>query len=344
MTVCGTTRHDPEVHFQTDREVAGLVFSVQWVPIPFCEERLVSQRMMVCVLSVCWLALSTTAMAETTLQATFKKGEVQKQKMTQKQSMVMQLPGQPAAKTEINQIMEMELTCDEVSAAGVATLRQRLPRVRMTMVMPAPLNKKLEYDTNEPAPTDPILQQIDKMMRPMIGVDWSMKCDSRGQISDVVLPPKALDGLKGSPAAAFGGEMFSEAGLKQIAEQSGISLPDKPIKPGDKWTVPTEIKSPIGKMKMQREHTYLGPGDKSGTEKIELRVKIDLEADPNSKLPLMVKLKSGSGSGDILFDNQLGRIARSRVKTTMEMEIGAGAQTFQQSVIAEVTVEDVSAE
>jgi hypothetical protein len=300
--------------------------------------------MLLRVLSVCWLALSTTAMAETTLQAKFKKGEGQKQKMTQKQSIEMQLPGQPAAKTEINQIMDMELICDEVSDSGVATLRQRLPRVRMTMVMPAPLNKKLAYDSNEAAPTDPILQQIDKMMRPMIGVDWSMKCDSRGKVSDVVMPPKALDGLKSSPAAAFGGEMFSEAGLKQMAEQSGISLPDKPLKPGDKWTVPTEIKTPLGTMKMLREHTYLGPGDKSGTEKIELKVKIDLEADPKSKLPVMVKLKSGSGSGEILFDNQLGRVVRSRVKTTMEMEIAAGAQTIQQTVTADVTVEDVSAE
>lgn len=302
-----------------------------------------SQRMILSVFSLCLFAVSATAMAETTLKAKFKKGEVQKQKMTQKQSMEMQIPGRPAAKTEINQVMDMELNCDEVSGSGVATLRQRLPRVRMTMQMPPPLNKKLEYDTNEPAPTDPILQQMDKVMRPMIGVDWSMKCDPQGKISDVVLPPKALDGLKNSPAAALGGDMFSEAGVKQMAEQGGISLPEKSVKPGDKWTVSNEIKSPLGKMKMQREHTYVGPGEKSGTEKIALKIKIELEPDPNSKLPVKATLKSGSGSGDILFDNQTGRVERSTVKTAMELEIGAGAQTLLQTINSEVTVEDVSA-
>lgn len=294
------------------------------------------------LLCVCVLTTSTAAWADTTLQAKFKKGDVQKQTVTQKQTMSTTIPGRPATKTEISQIMDLEMHCDDVSAAGVASLRQRMPRVRMTMEVPAPINQKLEYDTNEAAPANPILQQIDKVMRPMIGVDWSMKCDSQGRVSEVVLPPKALDGLKTSPVAALGGEMFSEAGLKQIAEQSGVPLPEKAVKPGDKWTALAELKSPIGKMKVQREHTYLGPGEKSGLEKIGLNVKFALEADPNSKLPFTVKLKSGSGAGEVVFDNQLGRVLRSQLKSTLEMEIGAGAQTLLQTVATDVTVEDAS--
>ncbi len=180
------------------------------------------------------LALSSTASADTLLQAKFKKGETQKQKMTQTQNMTMIFARQPPVKTEQLHTMNMEVICDDVTDTGIATLRHRLPRMQMTMQVPPPLSKKLEYDSDGPAPTDPILQQIDKMVRPMVGVDFSMKCNRQGHISDLAIPPKALDGLKASPAVALGGNFFSESGMKQMGEQGGIGLPEKPVKSGDK--------------------------------------------------------------------------------------------------------------
>lgn len=305
-----------------------------------------SRRLIAGVLSLCLLALSHAANAETLLQAKFKKGETQKQKMIQKQTMSMVLPGQPKIDTTQIQTMSMsmEVICDDVADSGIATLRHRLPRMQMSMQLPGAANKKLEYDTDEPVPTDPILQQIDKMLRPMIGVDFSMKCNAQGKISDFVIPPKALDGIKGSPAAALGGDMFSESGMKQRSEQGGVVLPEKAVKIGDKWTTKTEIKSPIGVMKMDREHTYLGPDSKTGLEKIGIAVKVTLQPDPNSKLPAKVELKSGSGEGEVLFDNKLGRVARSQIKMTMDMEITAGTQTIQQNIISDGSIEDVTSE
>ncbi len=303
-----------------------------------------SRRLISGVLGVFLLALSSTAHADTLLQTKFTKGETQKQKMTQIQNLTMVFAGQPPVKTEQQHTMNMEIICDDVADSGIAALRHRLPRMQMSMQLPPPLNKKLEYDSDEPAPTDPILLQIDRMLRPMIGVDFSMKCNSQGKITDFAIPPKALDGLKASPVAALGGELFSESGMKQMAEQGGIVLPEKAIKPGDKWTAVTETKSPIGLMKMTREHTYLGPDSKSGLEKIGVAVKVVLEPDPNSKFPGKVTLKSGSGEGEILFDNKFGRLSRSQIKMVMEMEITAGTQTIQQSIESNVTVVDVTSE
>lgn len=303
-----------------------------------------SRRVISGVLGIFLLALSSTTSADTLLQTKFTKGETQKQKMTQAQNMTMVFAGQPPAKTEQQQSMNMEIICDDVADTGIATLRHRLPRMQMTMQLPPPLNKKLEYDSDGPAPTDPILQQIDKMIRPMIGVDFSMKCNSQGKITDFVIPPKALDGLKASPAAALGGEMFSESGMKQMAEQGGVVLPEKAVKSGDKWTSVVETKSPIGVMKVTREHTYLGPDSKSGLEKIGVEVKVALEPDPNPKFPAKITLKSGTGDGEIFFDNKLGRLSRSQIKMVMEMEITAGAQTIQQKIDSEITVKDLTSE
>ncbi len=304
-----------------------------------------SRRVLAGVLSLCLLAISPAAAnAETLLQTKFKKGETQKEKMIQKQSISMVFPGQPPVKSEQTHTINMEVICDDVADSGIATLRHRVPRMTMSMQMPPPLNKTLEYDSDEPAPTEPILQQIDKILRPMIGVDFSMKCNAQGKISDFVIPPKALDGLKASQVAALGGDMFSESGMKQMAEQGGVALPDKAIKPGDKWSTMTEIKSPVGVMKMDREHTYLGPDSKTGFEKIGIVVKVALKSDPNSKLPAKVELKSGAGEGEVLFDNKLGRMARSQIQMKMEMEITAGTQSIQQNILSEVSVEDVSSE
>ena len=131
------------------------------------------------VVGLSLLAVCGTSRADTTLRMKYKPGEVQKLKMTQKQTSSVQIAGQPEQKSQTTTVTDMETVCDEVDSAGVAKLRSRMSRMRMTMEMPAPLNKTLKYDTNDPAPTDPILAGMDKMMRPMIGQDMTMKSDSR---------------------------------------------------------------------------------------------------------------------------------------------------------------------
>jgi len=276
------------------------------------------------------------------LRVKFKEGEVQKLTMTQKQSMSMDIPNQPQMKTEMENVMDMETTCESVDSAGIASLQQKIARARMTMEMPAPLNRTIKYDSQAEVPTDPILAQIDKMMRPMVGANMKMKCDPLGKITDFAMDAEALSGIKDSPAAAFGGEMFSEAGMKQMTEQSALSMPEGELKIGDTWTSATEVNSPLGKMTVTRDHKYLGPGEKSGQEKIGVTAKISLEPDPNSKLPFTATLTSGSGRGEIIFDNNLGRMIQSNIKTKMKMELTVGNQKIQQNIDGEVIVQDAT--
>ncbi len=291
--------------------------------------------LIVSVLGVSWLALTATTRADTTLQCKFHKGDVHRQQMTFKRLFDR---GTPNSQTDASENLEMELVCDDVLPSGVATLRQRLRRVRISFNEP---DEKLKYDTNEVAPNDPTRQQIDQVIRPMIGADWLMQCDSRGRVSRVVFPDLALKALKASPNA-FGGKLFSEAGLKWIAEETRISLPEKPVNPGDKWTTSNELKSAFGTTTYQQEHTYTGPGDKPGIEKIQLKVKIELKPDPDSKLPFKVKLISGSGNGEVLFDNDLGRVLRSHVKSKVVFEQSAPGVIRELTFHTEETVEGLS--
>ncbi|MDA1230783.1 MAG: DUF6263 family protein [Planctomycetota bacterium] len=288
--------------------------------------------------------LSLTGFADETgteLRVQFKKGEVQKLKMTQKQSMAMQIPGQPLNKTMMSNVMDMETECDDV-VKGIASLRQKLSRARMTIELPAPLSRTLEYDSSDSEPTDPVLVQIDKMMRPMMGVEMTMKSDSLGKITEFAIPASALEGIKNSPAAAFGGDMFSEAGMKQMTEQSALSMPNERMKIGDKWTSATEVKSPLGKMTVTRVHTYKGTIDNTqGQHTIDVTATIALEPDPNSELPFKAKLVSGGGEGQIIFDNNAGRLIRSKINTKMVMELNVGNQIIKQDIDSIVTVEAI---
>jgi hypothetical protein len=288
------------------------------------------------------LSLPVVVNGDTKLRVKFKAGDVQKLTMTQKQSMTMEIPNQPPMKTEMENVMDMETKCDNIDSAGVASLQQKIARAQMTMQMPAPLNRSIKYDSKEEVPTDPILAQIDKMMRPMIGAEMTMKCDPLGKISDFAMDPEALSGIKDSPAAAFGGEMFSEAGMKQMTEQSALSMPEGELKIGDTWTSSTEVKSPLGKMTVTRDHKYLGPGEKSGQERIGVTAKISLEPDPNSKLPFTATLTSGDGGGEIIFDNNLGRLINSNIKTKIQMELNVGNQKILQNIDGEVIVQDAT--
>jgi hypothetical protein len=274
------------------------------------------------------------------LRVKFNACDVQKLTMAQKQSMEMDIPNRPPMKTEMENVMDMETKCESIDSAGVASLQQTIARARMTMEMPAPLSRTIEYDSQAEVPTDPILAQIDKMMRPMVGAEMTMKCDPLGKITDFAIDAEALSGIKDSPAAALGGEMFSEAGMKQITEQSALSMPEGDLKIGDTWTSATEVNSPLGKMTVTRDHKYLGPGGKSGQAKMGVTARISLEPDPNSKLPFTAKLTSGDGSGEIIFDNNLGRLIRSNIKTKMTMELTVGDQIIQQAIDGEVIVQD----
>ncbi len=291
---------------------------------------------------LCLMSLPGSVNGEVKLRVQFKAGDVQKLTMTQKQSMAMEFPNQPKTKTEMENVMDMETKCDSIDSAGVASLQQKISRARMTMQMPAPLNRTIEYDSQAEVPTDPILVQIDKMMRPMVGAAMTMKCDPLGKITDFKMDAEALSGIKDSPAAALGGEMFSEAGMKQMTEQSALSMPEGELKIGDTWSSATEVNSPLGKMTVTRDHKYLGPGEKSGQEKIGVTATFSLEPDPNSKLPFKVQLTSGDGGGEIIFDNNRGRMISSKIKTKMKMELSVNNQVIMQDIDGEVIVQDTT--
>lgn len=293
-------------------------------------------------LAMCLTLAAPSAYSETTLRMKYETGKTIKQQVTMDQKTTMELPGRPTTTMNMQQIMNQEQLCGKVSTEG-AELELKLTRMRATMQLPAPLNQTIKYDSDEKTTSNPLAAQLEKVLRPTIDAPWTLKSDMLGQISDIKLSPKFLDGVKGSPTASLMGDMFSEDGVKRMSEQSAIQLPEKAIDVGYEWDSEITMKSAIGVMKIVRHHTYQGKDSESGFDKIQIKLSKELEPGNDPKLQgSKVTMKKADGDGLFLFDSKKGRVVRSELKDHTEMEITAGAQIIPQVVDVNVVLEDVT--
>lgn len=276
--------------------------------------------------------------ADVRLEMKFHSGETIRQVMTQKMKQEMTVPGQPQIIINMTQIMDMELKVDKVRDDGIAEVRQRISRARMTMDVPLPTKQTIEVDTDGEAPANPTGQMLANTMKAITAGEFLLKINSSGEASDIVIPKEILEATKQNPALAQMGQMFSEDGLKQMTKMGQVSFPAKSLKSGDSWEEAQELPTPLGKMKTTRKYTYLGPVD--GLEKIGVEASVTLDLNPNS--PVKVKFKPNKGKGEMLFDNKLGRMTKSNVSVVLETEIEAGPQKILQKVTNETDVKLVT--
>lgn len=294
------------------------------------------------VVLLCVILLQQPLNAESQFQWKFQKGAVLHQRLAMDQAIAVKMPGQEAwSETKINQLMSLELACDDVTADGIATVGQKLTHIEATFEFPAPLSKTIKFDSDkEPTGNDPLLANLEKSLRPMVGLSWVMSIDKRGAISKVTIPPGFVESLKKNGLATAGGDMFSEEGLKRMSEQSSIQFPAQELKINDTFSQPIDLKTPIGTMKMVRECQYVGIDQESGKDRFHVKVSVKLEADP--KAVAQVTLKSGAGEGVILFDTDKGQLHESHISTVMEMLTLAGGQKIEQKITSTVKMNIVS--
>jgi hypothetical protein len=275
-----------------------------------------------------WLSAGL-AQAQTTLRYKFKEGEKILYVMEQKMLMKMDFMGN-AITINMTQTVDMTWHITAVDADGKATMSQKFDRVRFMMDMPM---GKVEFDSKDGKESDdPISKTVTPILKALADSEFNLAMDARGRSSDIKVPEKLLDELKNSPAAAGFGSMFSEDGFKRMIDQSGVQFPEEAIDKGKSWMQKVELKMPFGKMNVNNNCTYDGPiteADKK-LHQISLRPEVSIEADPNS--PATMKVKAQETKGKALVDSAAGRLVETNLIQNMEMEIGAGGQTFVQQI------------
>lgn len=270
------------------------------------------------------LALSVALLVPVVCQAQelrykFQAGGKNAYTMDQNQIMKMSAMGQEF-EIKINMSFDMTQTVDTVdTATGNAKIKQKIERVKMKMEG-GPLGV-MEFDSKSDKEPEGPLAAMAGILKAMTDGDIKMTMSNRGQVSDVKMPDKLVEEMKNiGGAAGPGGNMFSEDQFKNMFNQAGLLLPkEAPTSGSTSWDQNMDMKmGPIGTMKSTTKYTYAG---KSGEfDKIDMKMDMKFEGDPNA--PIQMKLTTKEASGTALFDNNKGRVHEISVKTVNEMDMG----------------------
>ena len=253
--------------------------------------------------------------AKTTLRWTFKEGEVLRYSMDQNTVATGQDPGGREIKETQGLIIDMTWTVKAVDASGVASITQTIDRVRTSRTAPF---GKFSFDSKE-AGSDPGV--AGPMVKVLVGAEFTVKMNPRGEVSDVKLSDKLLASLKGDnePAGAQGPS--SEAGLKNMIAQMVLPLAEAGVDVGETWKRSMAIPAgPDGQTRqIEQTFTYKGPDPtSSGVMAIDFTTKLEPpKADPN----VPVTFKKETQTGRIEFDNASGRLVKSTAEEDVEFSI-----------------------
>jgi Family of unknown function (DUF6263) len=258
----------------------------------------------------------------------FNPGETLRYTMVQETTQGMKAMGQEF-KTNLSQTVDLHWSVKTVSPEGVADMSQTIDRVRMKVDGPG---GGFEFDSQAgKAPEGPAANLLAPLLKTLVGAEFTLKMNARGELSDIKVPPTLVESLrKASPAASAGG-MFSEDGLKNLIGQSSLALPEASLEKGKTWSNSSRLPVPmLGTMVMDKTYTYEGVDPKEASlVKIGLDTKVSLEPAADSNVA--VKITSHDGKGEFAFDPQSGRMVTSRVNDKMQMSLSVMGQDLEQS-------------
>ena len=133
----------------------------------------------------------------------------------------------------------------------------------------------------------------------------------------------------------MGGGLFSESAIKQVVEQSILTLPDAGIADGATWNKKMENKlGPIGTQKFDTTLTYSGVEKRDGLElaKIDTKTEMTFEPNPDSDADIEMEVTEQEGKGSVLFDAKKGRVVESTNEQKMTLEGDFMGNEFAQEI------------
>lgn len=192
----------------------------------------------------------------------------------------------------------------------------------------------IEYDSkDEEKPTGNDAAMLGEMLDRMVGVEFVMQIDPRGQIGKVEVPKEIIEAMQANPMLRQMGGMFTEKGMKEMFKQSMIVFPEESLEIGDEWTDSLEIEQSFGKQKMDITTTYQGMVSQDGTDFARLTRNLDIEMEPAPNSPISIEIVEKDVEAEILFDPEIGQLIESDLNQRMSMRVtGPNGQAIDQTI------------
>ena len=266
---------------------------------------------------------TSASIAQDSLAWKFQSGESLKYTVQQNTQMEMDLNGQQQTMT-MNQTMDMVWKVASVESNGDARMAQIVDRVQFKSEG-GPFGA-VQFDSSSNEVVDsPLVKSMAEVFKKIVGQEFGVTMQSTGKVQEVTVPPALLKALTDAGPAA---NAMNEDTLKQMMTQSAVTLPSQGIKTGDSWESNQKVELPFGTMTIVSMLTY--EGTEGGLAKISMQPKIDVK--PKEGAPITLTMKKSDGKGTVLFDVARGRIAKSDLDLTMEIQVKQFGTQIQQTL------------
>ncbi len=270
--------------------------------------------------------------AQEELRWKFQSGETLKYLVQQKMQTEMSVAGQKVNST-MQQSMDMSWKVGTVSPIGNATVSQTVERVKMKMEG-GPFGA-IEFDTSSTeVPANQIVKAMADVFRKIVGQEFQVTMLPSGKVQDVQVPKELLSSIT---SGIGGASPLNEDTLKQMMEQSSVMLPGGVVKVGETWNSSQQVELPFGQMTVSSQMTYEGKDASTGMAKIAMKPTISVT--PKEGAPIQVSLTKSEGVGRVLFDAARGRIVRSDLNLTLQMQVSQQGQVIDQSIKQDTTMQ-----
>jgi len=237
-------------------------------------------------------------------------------------------------RTTVSQQFDLSWTVRDVDAQGTASIMQRIERVRGKLLLNGV--DAGSFDSAGSQPAAGVWASLAPILTSMIGADFSLKMNARGEISEVTIPQQTVETVAKLPKLGQLREFFSAEGLKQLMGSSLVVLPAEAVPAGHAWTVTRKARNPLaGPQLVTAALTYVGPEQRGGRQLQKITIDLDTLPDqaagvnPQSQA---AQVKQQEGRGFVYFDNASGRLAESELRQTMTMAVRFGGTTVDQQV------------
>jgi len=240
----------------------------------------------------------------------------------------------PATEFASSQSIDLSWKVEAVDAQGVASLIERIERLRMKSESPQGVVTEFDSASEKDPPT--MSQAAAATMRAIVARTFLVKMSPQGAILErkplTSARSEADKGKDKDKSSAKDRSSPSPAQEPPAPMSWRIALPEGPVAPGKTWTETATTASPLmGPATLESRYRYEGSETRDGRtlEKITFSVRMKPRGE---QAPKGFQVSQQESEGAYYFDNAAGRMVEMQTKTRLKMSVSeSGKKTLEQT-------------